>query len=408
MNPFQAIKLTESVYWVGAIDWEIRNFHGYNTSRGTTYNAYLIMGDEPILVDTVKAPFYDEMLSRIKSIIEPSKIKYIISNHAEMDHSGSLPQTIATIKPEKVFASKMGVKALAEHFNCDLKITEINNGETLNLGNSQLTFLETRMLHWPDSMFTYFANDKFLFTQDGFGMHLATTKLFAEENNRDILHYEASKYFANILLPYANFVTRLLTQFKQMDLKVDIIAPDHGPIWRNNDVNFIIDLWGKWAKQEYYSKAVIIYDTMWNSTAKMARSIADGIYTENVEVKLLPLTTIHRSDVATEILEAGALLIGSPTLNQQIFPTVADVLTYLQGLKPKNLIGQVFGSYGWGGEAIKILTEHMTKLNIEPIGEAINVKYVPTNNDLVTCRNLGINIAKQLKNKIENQNEPTN
>jgi len=211
MNPtFEAIKISESVYWVGAIDNEIRDFHGYSTSRGTTYNAYLILGEKPILIDTVKAPFFPEMLARISSIIEPEKISYIISNHAEMDHSGSLLPTIQATKPEKVFASKMGAAALKAHFHKQIDLTEIKSGENFTLGDANFICIETRMLHWPDSMFTYFTNDKILFSQDGFGMHLATYKICAKQNERFILHSEAMKYFANILLPYTNFVTKLL------------------------------------------------------------------------------------------------------------------------------------------------------------------------------------------------------
>ncbi len=397
-NPFAAIKISERVYWVGAIDNEIRDFHGYSTSRGTTYNAYLILGEKPILVDTVKAPFFPEMLARIASVIEPEKISYIISNHAELDHSGALLPTIEAIKPEKVFVSKMGAAALKEHFNRHLDLTEIKSGESFTLGDANLVCLETRMLHWPDSMFTYFANDNILFSQDGFGMHLATYKIFAEENERTTLQHEAMKYFANILLPYSSFVTKLLDVFPSFGLDVKILAPDHGPIWHQvQDINWIMGLWQKWAKQEPTDKIVICYDTMWDSTAKMARAIADGIMTEKAEPKVMPLSSCHRSDIAVELLEAGALLVGSPTINNQIFPTVADVLCYLKGLKPQNLIGQAFGSYGWSGESIQLLQEELKSIKIELFDNPIKAKYVPNNDCLVLCKNLGQNIARKLK-----------
>ncbi|EKD45400.1 MAG: hypothetical protein ACD_69C00312G0004 [uncultured bacterium] len=398
-NTFDAIKISDKVYWVGAIDNEIRDFHGYNASRGTTYNAYLILGEKPVLIDTVKAPFFSEMMARITSIIDPKKISYIISNHAEMDHSGCLLPTIEIIKPEKVFASKMGALALKAHFHQQLDLTEINHGEKFSLGDATFTCIETRMLHWPDSMFTYFANDGILFSQDVFGMHLATYKILAQQNERVVMRYEAMKYFANILLPYTSFVTKILDTLPNFGFDIKILAPDHGPIWNTaSDINWIMDLWHKWTQQKSTEKVVIFYDTMWNSTAKMANAIADGVMVENTLVKVMPLSVSHRSDIATELLESGALVIGSPTINQQIFPTVADILCYLKGLKPKNLIGQAFGSYGWGGESINILQEELKNIGIKLFDIPIKTLYVPNDNCLAACRTLGQNIAKELKN----------
>lgn len=399
-NSLLAKKISNNVYWVGAIDNEIRDFHGYSTQRGTTYNAFLILGKKPILIDTVKKPFFEEMLARISSIIDPKKIAYIISNHAEMDHSGSLLPAIELFQPEKIFASKLGIAALKAHFNLPFELTEIANGTPFTLGDANLLCFETRMLHWPDSMFTYFANDQILFTQDGFGMHLATHKIFADQNERYILRYEAQKYFANILLPYANLVAKLIKQLPSLKLELSIIAPDHGPVWRkSDDIQWIIELWHQWSKQQPADKAVIVYDTMWQSTAQMANAIADGVAGENLTVKTMPLSVSHRSDVATELLEAGALLLGSPTINNQIFPTLSDILTYLKGLKRQNLIGQAFGSYGWSGEAIKLIQQELLEAKIKLSAEPIQARYIPTNENLAQCRKLGANIAQLLKPK---------
>lgn len=402
MTVFKAIPISNNVYWVGAIDWELRNFHGYNTTRGSTYNAYLIMGEKPVLIDTVKAPFFAEMMERIKSVIEPEKISYIISNHAEMDHSGSLIPAIEAINPEKVFASKMGVSALQAHFHFDYPITALENNAQLTLGDAKFVFLETRMLHWPDSMFTYYVNDGVLFSQDGFGMHLATNKIFADQNNKEIMCYEAAKYYANILLPYSQFVTKLLNNLPSLNLDIKIIAPDHGPLWRSpEDIKFILDKWRTWAEQKYYNKAVIVYDTMWQSTAKMATVIADGISENGTSVKVMPMSGAHRSDIMAELLEAGALIVGSPTLNQQMFPSLAEVFCYMRGLKPKNLIGQAFGSYGWGGEAVKLMQEQLQQMQVELITDPLKIKYVPTGEDLAKCRILGQQIADSLTTKLE-------
>lgn len=397
-NNSAAIKISKNVYWVGAIDNDIRNFHGYSTPRGTTYNAYLILGQEPILIDTVKPPFFTEMLARIASVIEPKKISYIISNHAEMDHSGSLLEAIQATNPQKVFASKIGVAALKEHFHNKIDPIEIKTKENFSLGDANFTCIETRMLHWPDSMFTYFANDNILFSQDGFSMHLATDKIFAEQNERSILYHEAIKYFANILMPYTTFVTALLNSLPKLGLDIKILAPDHGPIWHNaNDINWIMELWKKWAKQESTDKVVICYDTMWNSTAKMAEAIADGVAAVKAIPKIMPLSIFHRTDVVAELLEAGGLIMGSPTMNNQILPTVADVLCYLKGLKPQNLLGQVFGSYGWSGKSIQLLQNELKAMHIELFAGPLKTKYVPDNDCLISCKNLGQNIAKKLQ-----------
>ncbi|MFC1888500.1 FprA family A-type flavoprotein [Thermodesulfobacteriota bacterium] len=393
-GPFKAVKVTDSVYWVGAIDWAIRDFHGYSTSRGTTYNAFLILADKITLIDTVKAPFKDEMLSRIASVVDPGKIDIIISNHSEMDHSGCLFDVIEAVKPEKVFASLMGVKALSAHFHRDDEVEALKDGDTLSLGNMTLSFLETRMLHWPDSMFTYLAEERLLFSQDGFGMHLATTERFADEIDEEVLLWEGAKYFANILLPFSPFVLKLLDRVEGLDLVIDIVAPDHGPIWRK-DIDRVLALYSGWASRRPTAKAVVTYDTMWQSTALMARTICEGLTTGGATAKLLPLASSHRSDVATEILDAGALLVGSPTMNNHLFPTVADVLTYLKGLRPRNLVGAAFGSHGWSGEGAKQAEEMLTTMNVEMLG-TIQTQYVPDDETLGRCFSLGELVAKRL------------
>ena len=359
---FKAVQISEHVYWVGAIDWSVRDFHGYLTSRGTTYNAYLILADKVTLVDTVKAPFKDELLARIASVINPKEISVIISNHSEMDHSGCLYDIIDYTEPEMIIASKMGVKALTSHFHSERGITAADDGGTISLGNMDIAFIETRMLHWPDSMFSYLPEDRILFSQDAFGMHLATYERFADEIDDTVLEYEAAKYYANILLPYSNLIPKAFEKVKKAQIKPLIAAPDHGPIWRNEtDIGKILGFYEKWAEQKSQPKAVVIYDTMWNSTELMARAICEGLEKENVVVRLLPLRAVHRSDVAMEILDAGALIVGSPTINNNIFPTLADVMNYLKGLKPKNLIGAAFGSYGWSGEAVQSSKRYLSK-----------------------------------------------
>jgi len=393
---FKAAKVTDHVYWVGAIDWSLREFHGHLTSRGSTYNAYLILADKITLVDTVKAPFREEMLSRIASVIDPGDITYIISNHSEMDHSGCLPEVIQAVKPEKVFASVMGANALAEHFHLDREIVAVKDGESISLGNMNVSFVETRMLHWPDSMFTYLAEDGVLFSQDVFSMHLASSERFDDEIDDDILEGEAAKYFANILLPLSTPVSKLLEKVSGLDITMRIVATDHGPIWRK-DFSKIVELYSRWAAQKPTKKAVVVYDTMYESTALMAQAIAEGIRAGGADAKLLPLRACHRTDVATEMLDAGALLVGSPTLNNNLFPTVADALTYLKGLKPRNLIGAAFGSYGWSGEAVGQVEDVLRGMKVDLIGESIKVKYVPDDEALAQCYSQGMLVAEKLR-----------
>ena len=392
---YSAIKVSDNVYWVGAIDWTIRDFHGYTTPHGSTYNAYLVMADDVTLIDTVKAPFMDEMLSRIKSVIDPSKIKYIISNHSEMDHSGCLPEMIDLIKPQVVFASAVGVKTLKELFHDEHEIIAVEDGETLNLGNMELTFMETRMIHWPDSMFTYLDKDELLFSQDAFGMHLATLERFADEIPAATLEYEAATYYANIVLPYSPIVLKTLEKVAAAGLKTKIIAPDHGPIWRK-DIGLIIDLYKKWASQKPAAKAVVVYGTMWHSTEKMASAIAEALAGAGIKVKLLSMNETHRSKVVYEVLDAGALIVGSPTLNNNILPQMADVMTYLKGLKPANLIGAAFGSYGWSGESVRALEAILKEMKVEVATPSISVKNVPDSGVLEKCHELGKTIAAEL------------
>lgn len=397
-SSFRAVRVSERVWWVGAIDWCLRDFHGYSTGRGSTYNAFLVMGDYPVLIDTVKAPFRDEMLARVASVVNPTDIKTIVSHHAEMDHSGALPAVIDIIKPDKVYASQIGVKNLHGQLHDRHEITPVKDGETLKLGGLSFTFLETRMLHWPDSMISYLAEEELVFSQDGFGMHLATPKLFADENDPALMLYEGRKYYANILLPYSPLVLKLLERIKGLGISIKTIAPDHGPVWRQ-DLDTLLGRYAKWATQQPENRAVIAFDTMWQSTSLMARAVADAMVGAGAEVHLLPLHGSSRADVMTELLCAGAFLVGSPTINNGMFPTLADLLTYARGLKPKNLIGAAFGSYGWSGEACVQVEEYFKQMGVEPAAPALRVRFVPDAAALSQCRDFGQAVAARLRER---------
>jgi flavorubredoxin len=390
----QAKEIKPNVFWVGAIDWNIRDFHGYSTYKGTTYNAYLVKDEKIALFDCVKKPFAGELLQRIRTLVEPTRIDYIIVNHVEMDHSGSLSEIIDLVKPEKVICSEMGKKALLEHYQReDWPYEVVKTGQTLSLGSKTVQFIETRMLHWPDSMFSYLQEDRLLISSDAFGQHWATSERFDDQVDLAELFAHAAKYYANILLLFSPLVQKLLTSVQQLGLDIDMIAPDHGLIWRSHPVK-IIEAYDEWSRQKTRQKAVIIYDTMWHATETMARAIADALIAEGVSVKLCNLRVHHRSEVMTEVMDAKALLFGSATFNNGMLPLVADILCYMKGLRPLNRIGAAFGSYGWSGEAVKLLTQAMEEMKIEILDPGLRVKFTPNAEDLKRCEELGQKIGK--------------
>lgn len=392
------VEIKKDIHWVGAVDWNIRDFHGYSTEKGTTYNSYLALDEKITLFDTVKEEFKGDLMRNISSLVEPSKIDYIVVNHVEMDHSGSLPCIIDTIKPEKIFCSPQGKKALLEHFHRpDWPYQEVKTGDSISIGKRTISFLETRMLHWPDSMFSYIPEEKLLISSDAFGQHWATSERFDDQVNSAELIKHAAKYYANILLLFSPLVRKLLESVKEMKLDIDMIAPDHGLIWRTNPGG-IVGVYDSWSRQEAVPKALIIYDTMWHSTEKMAYAIADGLLKHRISVKMMDLRVNHRSDIMTEVLDSKALIFGSPTINNGVMPRVADFLTYLKGLKPAGKFGAAFGSYGWTGEAVKHMSQALEDMKIQIVEPAIKVKYVPTENDINECIELGVKIGEEIKN----------
>ncbi len=396
---YKPIEIADGIYSVGCRDWDIRDFHGYSTYEGTTYNAFLILGEKNILIDTVKEKFADELMANISRIIDPKKIDILISNHTEMDHSGSIPKVMHKIGEDKpIYCSKMGKKNLESHFNRAFNFQVVGSGDELKVGNRTFSFLETRMLHWPDSMFTYLKEDAILFSSDAFGQHYAGDMFFDDEIGDEIIPH-ARKYYANILLHFSQRVQALLKDVSQMGLKINMICPDHGIIWRDNPSK-IIGAYDQWSRQEPGKKAVVIFDSMWESTAKMARAITNGIESEDVNVRLMNTRKWHRSDIMTEIIDAGAIAVGSPTLNNTIFPVIADVMTYIKGLRPQNKIAAAFGSYGWSGEAVKILNKEFAEMKFTLIDDGIRVQYVPDEKDLNACFDLGAKLAKALKEKL--------
>ena len=392
MKPLEIVK---GIYWLGVIDWNIRDFHGYSTYEGSTYNSFLIMDEKITLIDAVKKEFADELIANISQIVDPKKIDYVISNHTEMDHSGGLPRVMHKIGEDKpLYCSKMGQKNLSSHFPQKWNYQPVENGGELSLGNRTLTFLETRMLHWPDSMFSYVKEDRLLFSSDAFGQHYAGLERFDDQIGDTIMPH-ARKYFANILLLYSPLILKLVDKVTEMGLPIDMICPDHGILWRK-DPSKIINAYVEWSNQKPKRKALVIYDTMWHSTETMGKAIVDTLGEEGVDAELMHLRNWHRSDIMTEVLDAGAIIIGSPTLNNGIFPTVSDFLTYMKGLKPLNKVGAAFGSFGWSGEAAKLVTKELEGMKFDIIDPEVKIQYVPDDKSLDACRELAKKIAQAL------------
>lgn len=374
----KAIEVKKDIYWVGAIDWKLRSFHGYLTQRGSTYNAYLIIDEKITLIDTVKGHLTKELIERISDIIDPSKIDYVISNHVEMDHSGAMPEVMAMLPNAKVVTSVAGEKEHRLHFKKDWNFITVKSGDTLNIGKRNLSFVMTPMVHWPDNMVTYCPEEKILFSNDAFGEHIASSERFDDEYPLETIIDEAKKYYANIVLPYSSQVVGVLEIVKGLD--IDIICPSHGLIWRSH-IPTIMENYAKWASNKTDKKAVIVYDTMWHSTEKMAESVKEAFEKKGYEYRYYDLKDTHISDIMGEIIEAEYICVGSPTLNKGILPTVAAFLTYLQGLSPKGRKAILFGSYGWAQANMKFLERYMEESNIEVKYKA-NINFIPDQDQL--------------------------
>ena len=390
------ITLAEDINWVGVVDWNIRDFHGYTTRRGSTYNAYLIKDEKTALVDTVKQAFSSEFMQKVCELVDPEKIDYIIINHVEMDHSSSLPIVAKYAKNATIIASQKGKDAIIEHYGPDFNIQTVKSGDELKLGKRTLKFLEAPMLHWPDSMFTYIVEDKILMPNDAFGQHLATPQRFDDEVDEHVLMEEAKTYYANILMLLGGMITRKIQEVVQLGIPIDMIAPSHGIIWRSNPSK-IINAYLEWSSGKSQNKVAIVFDTMWGSTDKMARSIAEGVTSQGVDVKMLKLRSSDTTEAMTEILDAKAVVVGSPTLNNQMFPTIGQFLTYVTGLRPKDKLWAFFGSYGWGGGAVRNMTETVKKVGFQTYEPGIEIKYVPDQDDLKKCFEFGQQVAAKIK-----------
>jgi len=400
-----ALKIAPNIYWVGAIDWNIRHFHGYTytTRHGTTYNAYLIVDDTVTLVDTVYAPFTQELVENIRQIVPLEKIGYIIANHIETDHSGALPYLLKHCPQATVFGTEKCKDGLAKQYQIDWnapgkeagRFKTVKTGDTLKLGKRTLSFIEAPMIHWPDSMFTYCPEEKLLLPNDAFGQHYATSERFDDSVDEAELLYEAKVYYANILWPLSSVIARKIDEVLNMKIPITMIAPSHGVIWRKKPLD-IVNAYKKWAQNTTRQKIVIVYETMWGATAKMAQKIVEGIIDAGKEVVVFDITQSDRTDIITEMLDAKGYLIASSTHDNDMLPNLGGFLELFKGLKPVGRIGGVFGSYGWAGGAIKEIEDVLKKAGIDLVNTSLGVKYSPTPEELKQCYDWGRSFAAKI------------
>jgi len=388
-------EIAKGVYWVGVVDWGLRHFHGHelSTHRGSTYNAYVIIDEKTVLVDTVWGPFKEEFLENVHQVVDPASIDIVVANHAEPDHSGALPLIMRECPEATVVVSPRGLTSIPGYYHQDWNFRAVKTGDSIDIGENKLVFIEAPMLHWPDSMFTYLTGRNVLMPNDAFGQHYATASRFNDQVDQTELYEEALKYYANILTPFSDLVAKKIDEVLALGLPVEMIAPSHGVIWRDEPVQ-IVRKYQEWAAQVPEKRAVIIYDTMWHATRKMAEAIGEGLGAEGVPYKLFHMAVSDRNDVLTEVFKAKAVIVGSPTVNKGLLGGIMPVLEEMKGLAFKNKIGAAFGSYGWSGECVRIIEKHFEECKIPVVAPGVRAKWQPTPDDLKNCEELGHAVAR--------------
>ena len=394
-----AKKITDKVTWVGKVDWELTTFHGdeLSTHRGSSYNAYLVRDQKVALIDTVWKPYDREFVTRLKQEIDLKEIDYIIMNHNEIDHSGALIELMREIPDVPIYCTAKGEAIIRGHYHQDWNFVNVKTGDTLSLGENTLTFIEATMLHWPDTMFTYLSGENILFSNDGFGQHFASESLYDDKVDMCEIMYEAEKYYANILNPFSMMAKKKVADLLAMNLPIDLICPSHGVIWRKN-IPLIIEKYQQWADAYQTDQVTIVYDTMWQSTRLMAQAIADGIRTASPDTTVMLMNAAHddKNDILTQMFRSKAVLVGSPTVNNGFTYAIAGILEMAKGLKFKKKKAAAFGSYGWSGEASKLITEHLQKAGFEIVNDGIRTLWVPDEDALKQAREFGEAFAAAL------------
>ena len=381
----RAIK--NNVSWVGKIDWELESFHGadYSINHGSSQNAYLIEEEKTVLIDTVWRPHSTEFVDNLSSEIDLNKIDFIVMNHGEVDHSGSLPALMEKIPNTPIYCTANAVKSLTgQYHHPEWNFHVVKTGDSVDIGNGKkLVFVEMRMLHWPDSMATYLTEDNILFSNDAFGQHYAVEELFNDRADACLLWAEALKYYANILTPFSPLVKKKIEEIQSFNLPIDIIAPSHGSIWRENSLE-IVQKYYEWSQDYQEDQITIAYDTMWDGTMQLAHKIGAEIsrLSPGTKVKIFNISKTNKNDIMTEVFKSKAIAVGSPTVGQNILSSVSGWLSFLEELKLKGKKAAVFGCYGWSGEGNKVLRAKLTEAGFAPVEPEIKCNWNPREADL--------------------------
>jgi flavorubredoxin len=386
-------KVKNNVDWVGKVDWELLKFHGneYSTHKGSSYNSYLVREGKTVLIDTVWKPFAGEFIDNLKKVIDPKKIDFIIANHAEIDHSGALPELMELIPETPIYCTANGVRSLRGHYHKDWNFKPVKTGDSVDIGNGKsLVFVEMKMLHWPDSMATYMTGDNILFSNDAFGQHYASEFLFNDLVDQGELFAECIKYYANILTPFSALVKKKIEEVLALKLPIDIIATSHGVIWRDNPVQ-IVEKYMAWSDDYKENQITLLYDTMWDGTRLMAENIARGISgaDSTVTVKLYNISKTDKNDIITEVFKSKMILVGSPTIGKGVSHGTAGILEEIEGLQFKGKKAAAFGCYGWSGESVKRISDWLSKAGFQVVNEGIKCLWNPDDESLEECRRFG-------------------
>jgi len=392
MNWRNIAEITKGVYWVGIRDWNRRLFDALiPLPKGTTYNAYLVVGSsKKALIDTVNPGFEKELEEKISKVVNPADLDYVIMNHAEPDHAGSIPYIFSINNKAKLLTTGKGAKMAQIYFGVpEDRIKIVADGDSVDLGGKTLRFIEAPMLHWPETMFTYLQEDKILFPCDFFGLH-AAKGLYDDEVDDLIEH--AQRYFGEIMMPFRVMGLKALEKIKSLDIK--FIAPSHGPVHRNPER--ILDAYRKWVNGETRRKAIVVYVTMWNSTEKMIRPVVDTLASEGVEVVSYNLTVADIGDIAKDLVDSRAIVLGMPTVLAGAHPLAVYATYLVKALKPPLKYGLVLSSYGWGGGAVKHVQEVLEPTNMQIVG-AVEINGPPKEENIAQIVELSKTLAKKIK-----------
>lgn len=394
-----SIHLKNNITWVGQRDWEVSDFHGteYKTTKGTSYNSYLIQEEKTVLIDTVDHRFSQQFIQNLEMEIDLKQIDFIVINHAEEDHAGALGALLEKIPNTPIYCTKAAIDSITgHHHHPEWNFNVVKTGDTIDIGNGKaLIFVEAPMLHWPDSMMTYITEDAILFSNDAFGQHYCDERLFNDEVDQNELMDQCLRYYSNILTPFSPLVISKIKEVLSFNLPVDMIATSHGIVWRDDPAQ-IIHQYLEWADSYQEDKITIFYDTMSNNTRMMADAIAQGIHDVDpaCSVKVYNVSKQDKNEILAQSFCSKGILIGSSTMNNVMMPKIAGMLEEIQGLRFKGKKAGAFGSFGWNGGAVDRIHARLTDAGFETT-ISLKTKWRPDGKAMLKCREHGREIARQ-------------